>query len=377
MRSTGCYVHIPFCVSKCCYCNFLSQPIKFQLVGPYVKALCLEIDQWGKRFGNCVLDTIFLGGGTPTVLNTNELTLILNKLKETFQISSSAEITIEANPGTLSKEKLSTLLEAGFNRLSIGAQSLNKKLLTKLGRTHSIPEIVSAVADAKTTGWKNISLDLIFGIPGQTIEDWLDTLDKVIDFNLEHLSAYSLTIEDGTPYAAQFAKGSLVLPDEDAAAEMFQSLLDVLKKARFIHYEISNFAKPGLECKHNLGYWQYKEYLGFGTGGVSYLNGIRFKKESNINKYIEKISDDIIPIEEIEYLSPITRLKEKLMLGLRLADGISLDQLPCQEKDYFQTEIVPKLKLYIEAGLLENNSDKFQLTSKGIFLANEVLQAFM
>lgn len=379
----GCYVHIPFCLSKCNYCDFLSQPFNKDLSTKYVKALAIEIRNWGKRLQKPIVDTIYFGGGTPAILALPQLKALITACFDAFQVTKDAEISIEANPGTIinpetiTNHKLKELRKIGFNRISFGVQSTHPRHLTHLGRTHTVNQVRESIEAARETGWDNLNLDLIFGIPGQTLKEWEETIKTALKHKPDHLSAYILTIEEGTIYGKLFADGVLVLPQEETVVRMYNKLLKLLGNDGYLHYEISNFSLPGKECQHNLKYWQYKEYLGLGTGAVSFINGIRFKKESSLAKYIGDISNNSLSIVEVEYPSLKTKFFERLMLGLRLKKGIALNKFSSDEKELFGTSIAPKLLPYIDAGLLIKEKDNLRFTSKGWFLSNEVLQALV
>lgn len=371
----GCYVHVPFCLSKCYYCDFFSGPQYQRFAEPYITALEQEILQWGERLQHPTLDTLFFGGGTPTFLDSKDLARLLNALRKSFDIAKDAEISIEANPGTITPEKLVALQGEGFNRISIGVQSFNHNDLKTLGRIHSPQDVFVAVSSARQAGWRNINLDLIFGIPGQTIESWKETLKQVAELQPEHISAYSLILEEDTTFWRLAAIGKLNLLPEDLVAEMYEYLVMAMRDAGYLHYEISNFTKPGMECRHNLRYWNYEEYIGLGAGAVSFIDGIRFRKPESLARYIDDVKSGIISISEVEKLSLKTKVSERLMLGLRLIEGISLNDLSCVERDIYDKNIALKFKKYEEADLLAVKPGTLRLTSKGLLLANEVMQS--
>lgn len=371
----GCYVHVPFCLSKCHYCDFLSGPKYQPFAKPYITALEKEMAQWGRRLQHPRVDTLFFGGGTPTTLDSKDLISLLNLLRRSLDVASDAEISIEANPGTITTEKLADLQEAGFNRISLGVQSMNYAELKTLGRIHSQKEIFAAVTAIKQAGWRNINLDLIFGIPGQTIENWRETLKQTIKLQPEHISAYSFILEENTMFWQLAARGKLNLLQDDLVAEMYEYLVSAMHDAGYLHYEISNFARPGMECRHNLKYWNYKEYIGLGIGAVSFIDNIRFRKTKSLTDYIDAAASGVLPVCEIEKLSLKTQVSERLMLGLRLIEGISLNDLSVIERNIYDTNISPKLNKYEEADILAVKPDRLYFTSKGVLLANEVMQS--
>lgn len=349
------YVHVPFCLRKCIYCDFASVPIDHSFAKSYVEALKKEIRLRGK---GDVLDGIYIGGGTPTVLPETLLQDLLATIGESFGTNAPAEITVEANPDTVDGERLDLLLESGVNRLSIGVQSLNDIELNVLGRTHSAKRAIDAVADAQSAGFKNISIDLIYGIPGQKLKRWSETLNKAVELGVKHISAYELTVEKGTPLSFAIDKGQLQMPEDDLVADMFFYTIEALSGAGYAHYEISNYAVPGFECRHNLNYWRRGEYTGLGAGAHSFEDGVRFKNTPDIQRYIESVESGLSPAmghEEADH-------RETLFLGLRMAEGIRLED-----------EIGPRVKEFISGGLMELNGDRLRLTRRGLALYNQVV----
>ena len=280
------YIHIPFCVQKCKYCDFLSAASNSELREGYVKSLCKKIRAYKNLAEAYHVVSIFLGGGTPSVLESEQTKEIFVAIYDTFQVDTDAEITTELNPGTVTEEKLKAYIEGGINRLSIGLQSVNDEELRLLGRIHSYEEFVETYKLARKCGFENINIDLISAIPGQTVESWAETLQTVAELNPEHISAYSLIIEEGTPFYERYGEDRAGLPDEEAERQMYKDTQEILKKYGYHRYEISNYSKEGYECQHNLGYWSRREYLGIGLGAASLLGNYRWTEIAEIEEYL-------------------------------------------------------------------------------------------
>lgn len=342
----GLYVHLPFCLRKCPYCAFYSVSGAEKDFVPYVK----RVEKEAGRYSSRPVDSIYFGGGTPTVLSAGLLADLLQELLKRFPCS--GEITIEANPATVSPASLEILRRAGFNRISIGVQSLSDTELLFLGRLHSAEEAVRAVKEAAAAGFDNISADIMFGLPGQTPEDVARTAERLCHLPVSHISAYSLSIEDGTPFAAR----SLQLPEEEAEREMYYALRRILKKNGFQQYEISNFARPGKEAVHNTNYWLCGEYIGLGAGAHGFTDGVRYENVQNLEAYLA--SEDAVADKTV--LTDADRYEERYMLGLRMREGIRDDG----------NKNVPRL---IHAGLLEKNGENIRLTERGMDIANFVI----
>ncbi|MBI3592984.1 MAG: radical SAM family heme chaperone HemW [Nitrospirae bacterium] len=361
------YIHIPFCIKKCIYCDFYSIPFKSQVAEDYVNALCKEIEL--RKHAARDIGTVFIGGGTPTVISGNEISKILNKVKETFSVRHDAEVTIEANPGTITEGKLAGLREAGVNRISIGIQSLDDHELTVLGRSHTSDDVLYAVTAARKAGFNNISVDLIYGIPGQNMETWVNTLLKAIELLPEHVSTYELTPEKNTPLSDDIKKGRLALPDEEIITEMYYKGIDILQAHGYAHYEISNFARPGYQCIHNLNYWNRGEYLGIGAGAHSFLNGRRTANVRDVFRYVESVNSGMIAVAEDIEITAKEALKELIFLGLRKTEGIDMSRMPDIAK-MLKSKAVDEL---IRHGLLETRDNCLCLTRKGLVLSNEII----
>jgi len=371
METIGIYIHIPFCVKKCPYCDFISFPYSKDEEIRYIKALCKEIEMKSSPED---VDTIYLGGGTPSLISLESLERIFRTIKENFQIKSSVEVTIEANPGTVTKDKLRSWKDLGINRLSIGAQSFDPYELKILGRIHSPEDIEETLSLAREESFDNINIDLMYSLPFQKKESFLRSLCKALSFKPEHISIYNLTIEPETPFYKNFLDGEIILPENDEEAEMFLDAMSLLEKERYIHYEISNFAKgKNFMCKHNLKYWKQEKYLGFGVSAYSFVPPIRYGNSKNLFVYYEKIKRGSLPLEEMEDLNGEDLAKDFLFLRFRLMEGIS-------EKEFYNKfgkrikNMLPNFDIFLERGLIENKEDKICLTKLGVLLANEVLQ---
>lgn len=342
----GVYVHFPFCLRKCPYCAFYSVSNAEDKFTPYLKRLEKEALQYDAG----PVDSIYFGGGTPTALPAEVLSSFLQNLLSRFPCK--GEITLEANPATVSFSSLSTLRKAGFNRISIGVQSLVDKELSFLGRLHTAEDAIRAIYDAEKAGFTNISADVMFGLPDQTPADISETVKRIIELPVTHISTYSLSIEDGTP----FSERSLSLPEEDTEREMYYTICSLLTDAGFTHYEISNFAKPGMEAVHNTNYWLCGEYIGLGAGAHGFIQGVRYENVSDLNLYISAL--DAVCHRTVQ--TDKDRFEERYMLGLRLLSGIPDDGNPH----------IPRL---IQEGLLERAGENIRLTKRGIDIANYVI----
>ena len=317
------YIHIPFCARKCAYCDFLSFPQTKETMQNYVEKLITEIRWAGKQYGARPVSTIFIGGGTPSILEAKQMTAIMQAVQESFHIEETAEISMEANPGTVTEEKLQAYKKAGINRISFGLQSADNRELKLLGRIHTYEEFLESFKMARACGFDNINVDLMSALPGQTVESWEETLIRVAKLNPEHISAYSLIIEEGTPFFETYGeeRGNGLLPDEDAEREMYHRTKTILREMGYERYEISNYAKAGKECRHNIGYWTGVPYLGLGLGASSYIDGCRFCNNSNLTDYLvndpgERFDELILTEQDLQ--------EEYFYVGLRLVKGVSL-----------------------------------------------------
>jgi len=374
MRTIGLYVHIPFCVKKCNYCDFNSFET-LELIPEYLKALKKEISNLKKHRFNAT--TVYIGGGTPTILTNNQLFSLLNELHKSINIAKNAEITIEANPGTLTREKLHLLKTMGINRLSIGLQAYQNSMLKIMGRIHTVEDFEYNFKAARNIGFNNINVDLIFGLPNQRLQDFEKTLRRVLCLSPEHISCYALSIEEGTKFHKWQKDGRLSLPSDDDERKMYYEAIEALTRVGYNHYEISNFAEPGRECKHNLVYWTYKDYLGLGAGAHSFLDNKRFNNHPIILDYIKSIKNSSTAISNIESISDQEQQAEFCFMGLRLLKGLSKDTF----KQRFHKEITQVYKSTIDKlkkqGLLQENSENLRLTALGLDFANEVFMEFL
>ncbi len=365
----GLYVHIPFCVKKCEYCDFVSSSDCFGFENEYVNALIQEFEYYkGEK-----IDTIFLGGGTPTSLKAKSLCKILDGIFENFCVDKNAEVTVECNPKTADKDKLSALLSHGANRLSIGVQSLDEKVLCTIGRIHSSLDAKNTVYDAKAVGFKNISADIMFGLPFQTVELLENTINELCSYPLSHISCYGLILEEGTPLAEKVKKDELVLPDEDTEFKMYETAVSALKKHGFLRYEVSNFAKDGAVSRHNIKYWECEEYIGCGVAAHSYFKGERFSHTENFSDYIK----NPLEFENKITLSEEDKILEFVMLGLRMDKGIKDDEFFKRFKINLKDKYGDIIEKHKKNGLLEYKDGFLKFTPQGVYLSNTVLCEFM
>ena len=374
----GLYIHIPYCIHKCGYCDFNSHPIKKDEMDHYIDALVVEMKHYAKIYTNTnIIKTIFLGGGTPTTLNPFQLERILKECVNEFTIASNAEITIEANPATVGIELMKSIRTMGYNRISIGVQSFDKAELKLLDRAHGPKEIHSTVDCARKAGFDNLSLDLMFAVPNQSLSSWENNLTKALEKNPEHLSTYNLTIEQGTAFSKLQSNGKLIMPDDDHQLELYKKTIERLTKKGFHHYEISNFAHRGKECKHNITYWENTNTLGLGAGASSYMNGTRFKNINLPAHYIRQVKEKKIAVEHSETLEPRQAMGETIMLGLRLLQGISIHQF----EKRFQISFINLFRNIISAlkekELVIIEKDYLRLSQKGLFWADSVTLEFI
>ena len=369
---TRIYIHIPFCCSKCRYCSFVSFAGLESMRGRYCRAVCREITRCIDTPERPRVDSLFFGGGTPTVMETSQLIQILDCCRRRFAIDRKAEISLEANPDTAAADDLYRLRDAGFNRISFGVQSFVDRELQILGRVHDSRRAEQAVVDARAAGFENLSLDLMYGLPEQTPATWHDTMKRALDLVPDHLSAYQLSIDDGTPFAEQAAAGKLPVPGEAVVVEMDEITAEMTRAAGFEQYEISNYARRGCSCRHNLGYWHNEEYNGFGAGAVSYLDGVRAGRIKNPDTYCAAVERGEDPVESEECLGPVDSFKETVIMGLRLNRGVSEKRL---QKRYGMTlaEVYgATLEKLLAEGLVELDG-RLRLSERGRALGNLVM----
>ena len=366
------YVHIPFCVRKCQYCDFLSGPSDEETKDRYIEALLKEI-RAAEHTEDYEIVSVFIGGGTPSALKAEAIASIMRTLQEKFFFCEDAEVTIEANPGTVDPEKLTIYRNVGINRLSLGLQSTDAEELKLLGRIHSYEEFLKSYEWAREAGFSNINIDLMFAIPGQTGEAWRQHLYQVAELNPEHISAYSLIIEEGTPFAEQ----NLDLPDEDTEYQMYEDTAEILERYGYRQYEISNYAKQGYMCRHNAGYWQRLEYLGFGLGASSLYGGMRFSNTHQMREYLKESRNPDQIRKDVTVLSRNEQIEEFMFLGLRMTEGISEKKF----EENFNVRLMDIygdiLQKYEETGFMEHIETKWRLTRKGIHVSNHILADFL
>ena len=371
MKEIGIYVHIPYCRRKCYYCDFISFENKIETIPNYVKTILKEIEEC--RYTGFDIGTVYIGGGTPSYIDSKYISEIISKIREKFIVSRNAEITLEVNPGTISKEKLEDYKKAGINRLSIGLQSTDNNILKSIGRIHTYEEFLDTYRLARNLGFKNINIDLMIGLPEENEESIQIQVNRIINLKPEHISVYSLIVEDGTKMKQMIDSREKKLPSEDEERKMYWKVKNLLEENGYEHYEISNFSLPGYNSRHNLACWNQKEYLGFGTAAHSYFDGKRFSNKNNIEEYIETYNEKNIEEEQTRE----DMAKEYMLLGLRKIDGASISEFERKFQInplfYFRFEI-SKL---VDEDLIEIDLDNIRLTQKGLDFANQVWQEFV
>lgn len=395
------YIHIPFCVRKCNYCDFLSFPAGKEIVERYVRALEEEIRRTGEavygqngrpeeavygragggktevRPGSAPkISTVFVGGGTPSVLEPEQIRSLFSCLRESFLLEADAEISMEANPGTLNREKLSACREEGINRLSLGLQSADDGLLQTLGRIHTWEQFLYNYQDARQAGFRNINIDLMSSLPGQSLENYVKTLETVTALEPEHISSYSLILEEGTPF---FASEEIrrQLPDENTDREMYEKTKEILHEKGYERYEISNYAKPGFACRHNLGYWDEVPYLGLGLGASSYYKNARFSNETDIRTYMENPFVPFLGRNDYECCDEKSRMEDYMIFGLRKMAGVSLSRFEKEFGTAAEEIYGGVIDRYVGMGLLVLEGDRLRLTDAGIDVSNRIFEDFL
>jgi oxygen-independent coproporphyrinogen-3 oxidase len=379
------YLHIPFCVRHCAYCDFNTyvEKTRSAVVVETVEAICRDIERTAQEIereagqGRRPVPTVFFGGGTPTFLSGDQLTRLLCTVRDHFDVQPDAEISSEANPGSSDAAKFAAMRAAGFTRLSIGVQSFDDRLLVALDRFHTSGEAESAFQAARAAGFTNLNLDLMFGLPKQTPALWHATLERALTLQPEHLSLYALTLEPGTRFERLHAGGKLDLPEEDVELAMYERSIRTLTEAGLEHYEVSNFAKSGFRCRHNQVYWRNEEYLGIGPGAVSYLQGRRWKRERLPTRYIQKVAAGADLSVESECLEAKESLGETIMLGLRLREGLPLARIRARFGIDPLVHFAPQIARLSAHDLLVQEDDALRLTHRGLLLTNEVCSAFL
>ena len=371
-KTTSAYVHIPFCTQICYYCDFSKVFIKNQPVDAYLQALIREFERYDIK----QLRTLYIGGGTPTAITAQQLDYLLTNLTKNLDLSVLEEFTIEANPGDLTEDKIEVLKQSAVNRVSLGVQTFNDKQLKQIGRSHNEAQIYDTIASLKEAGFDNISIDLIYALPGQTMSDVKENVAKALALDIPHLSLYSLILEHHTVFMNKMRRGKLNLPQEDLEAEMFDYIITELEKNGFEHYEISNFTKPGFESRHNLMYWDNAEYYGVGAGASGYIAGVRYRNQGPIQHYWKAVSGGNARLSE-EVLTKEEMMEEELFLGLRKKSGVSIAKFEERFGISFEErygQVVAELR---QQGLLVPDDEMIRMTKKGLFLGDTVAEKFI
>ncbi|MCE3591532.1 MULTISPECIES: radical SAM family heme chaperone HemW [Streptococcus] len=371
-KPSSAYVHIPFCTQICYYCDFSKVFIKNQPVDAYLEHLIQETRSY--EIGK--LRTLYIGGGTPTALSAQQLAYLLTELPKVMDLSEVEEFTIEANPGDLDPDKIAVLKESQVNRVSLGVQTFDNKMLKKIGRSHQEQDIYDNIRHLKQAGFDNISIDLIYALPGQTMDQVKENVAKAIDLDIPHMSLYSLILENHTVFMNRMRRGKLPLPKEELEAEMFEYIIEELEKAGFEHYEISNFSKPGFESRHNLVYWDNAEYYGLGAGASGYVDGIRYKNHGPIRHYLEAVEAGKARITE-EHLTLEEKMEEELFLGLRKKTGVSKARFEEKFGISFDQRYGQVVASLTEQGLLVPDDKQVRMTKRGLFLGDTVAEKFI
>lgn len=373
----GLYVHIPFCVSKCKYCDFNSYKLNVDEKRKYLKALQKEMEFYKKEVKSNEIDTIFIGGGTPSILNENEINFLFDSIKGNFNIKKDAEITMECNPGTLTIDKLKTMKKCGVNRLSMGLQAVQNHHLDYIGRIHTYEEFEKNYNQAKEVGFENINVDLMYALPNQSEKDWMESLEKIVKLNPSHISAYSLILEEGTELFNMYERKEFELLDEDTDIKMYEYTINYLKSNGYNQYEISNYAKKGYECKHNILYWKCKNYVGLGASASGFLNKIRYNNVCDLNEYEKIICDGKKPLEWEEKLSIKDEIEENIFLGLRMNEGIKFEDFLKRYNFDFKEEYKNEISKLKKSNLIHVDDKSMALTQKGREISNSVFVEFI
>lgn len=377
----GLYIHIPFCISKCNYCDFNSYKLDLDLKKRYLDDLEIEMKLYNEDIKKNNLEneisSIFIGGGTPSILNSNEIIKIFSTIKNNFNIKQDAEITIECNPGTLTKEKLITMKEVGVNRLSIGLQAVQDYHLKSIGRIHSYDEFVKNYKEAKEVGFNNINVDLMYALPNQNFEDWKESLQKIVNLNPSHISAYSLILEEGTKLYDMYENNEFEVIDEDTDINMYNYTISYLKENGYNQYEISNYSKSYFECEHNILYWKCGHYIGVGPGASGYIENYRYNNVESLDEYHNKLSENKKPISNLEKLSIEDKIQEKIFMGLRMNEGIKFDDFRNEFKIDFKEKYSKQITDLKNKKLINESITGISLTQKGREISNSVFIEFI
>jgi len=366
MKTDFLYIHIPFCVKKCLYCDFFSVPYNEQSATEYIDAVCRELSL--KKDLSSEIKTVYIGGGTPSLLPTGSFEKLFKHLNDSFTFSPSAEITVEANPQTIDNPKIDILLALGVNRLSVGIQSFNNDELSTLGRIHTSDDALRTIERIRQAGFNNYSIDLMYGIPGQTMDSWQDSLSQAVSLSPAHISSYELTPEKNTPLYGLIDSQKIKMPDENLVIDMYNHLIDFLSSQGYEHYEISNFALPGYQCIHNLNYWEQGTFIGAGAGAHSFINMIRSKNTEDISRYKEKLIAGMLPEGESTDIGPSESLEEFIFLRLRKTEGI-----PMATAENLGMNIIDICKDLVDEGYLEIQEGYLRFSRTGLVLSNTII----
>lgn len=376
-RTEAVYIHIPFCTNKCFYCDFNSYVLKDQPVMDYLRALDKEMELTVQANPPGRIKSIFVGGGTPTVLKPDEMEYFLQSVKRHFpEWSDDIEFSMEANPGTTDLEKLSVMCEGGVNRISFGVQAFQNSLLTGIGRIHDTDDVYRSLENARRAGFDNMSIDLMFGLPNQTLDMLAESVDKALELGLPHYSIYSLKVEENTLFHTMYQRNQLPLPDEEDELNMYLLLMERMQAAGYKQYEISNFAKPGFESRHNMTYWRNEDYYGLGAGAHGYIGRQRHVNIKGVNPYNEAANQGLPRLESFE-VSREEAMEDFLMVGLRVLDGVSRSRFRQQFGISMEEVFAGPLNKMVGAGLLDSTDDGYKLSSKGILFGNDVFAEFI
>ena len=369
------YIHVPFCATKCHYCAFNTYAFHKEQARQYLGALRIEMELY--RVDSDRLKTVFIGGGTPSILAAESLESLFKYLHAVFDVNAAAEVTVECNPGTVDRQKLELMRSGGVNRLSFGVQAMDDATLEQLGRIHTVDEVIRSYDFARAAGFDNINLDFIFGLPDQTVEGWKACLKEVIALQPEHISAYSLMLEEGTVFFESWRRGKLQRLSDEIEAEMYSLAIDTLDRHGWKHYEISSFAKPSFVANHNLAYWDNRSYIGLGPGACGYIDGVRYSNIRGVQDYVKSLEQGRKPIADFEQLTGRDEKAETIILGLRKRGGIQKEDYRRRFGESIEDEFEDVLDKWIGMDLLEWKGENLRFTRRGLFLANEVFVDFL
>lgn len=369
----GLYIHVPFCLRKCPYCGFASEPEASGKRQEFLATLGREMEAWSEKWDNTRFSTVYFGGGTPGLLAPGEIRAILTETRNCFHFEESVEITLEVNPGTRRLDNFNEYKKLGITRLSFGIQAFQDHLLQAIGRIHTVKEAVQAFEQARAAGFNNLSIDLMFALPGQNLEEWEESLSRGVELQPEHISLYSLTLEEGTPLAGEVESGRILLPDEELDAQMYQAAYATLGRAGYEHYEISNFARPGFRSRHNCGYWSGAPYLGLGPSAHSFKDHKRWANASSLNVYLSEVAAKGKAITMEEDLKVDQKRLERIFLGMRQREGVNLETFERDFGERLETRMGDKLSIFLGKGWLVREQESLRLSEEGMALADEIL----